>query len=297
MYRVPAESYDLLHHLLVSILFSTRSLISLAIQDTDISLDVSIVNGINNHPTLDRVILDSLCQLCWLSIDFYPRTSFARIHAQGIKLDRHQLLVPDDTLHALCHRPPESSEPFPGPHVSELQVETFPSSAWTGLTFNSLRKLTVRDADDTFATGGCGGFFDRHRGLEEIYLNGHGLRHENALKSIPCLRELYEKAVERGKGMEKGFYVASVSLSRGGDSRSSTFTKLLGIDNGGYAPGWILKTISFTVIKDTARVLSFILENLPPCEDLYFQRGSDDAGLVDESTNITQVGLLFSYLL
>lgn len=296
MYRLPAESYVLLHRLLVSILFSSRNLISLAIQDTNISLDESLVNGINNHPTLDRVILNSLCQLCWLPIDFYPRTSFARIHAQGIKLDRHQLLVPDDTLHALCHRPPESSESFPGPHVYELQVETFPSSAWTGLTFNSLRKLTVRDADDTFATGGCGGFFDRHKGLEEIYLNGHGLRHESALKSVPCLRELYQKAVKRGKGMEKGFYVASVSLSRGGDSRSSTFTKLLGIDNGGYvnAPGWILKTISFTIVKDTARVLSFLLENLPPCEDLYFRRGSDDAGLVDESTNITQVGLLFS---
>lgn len=296
MYRLPAESHDLLHHLLISILFSTRNLISLAIQDINISLDESLVNDINNHPTLDRIMLESLCQLCWLPLDFYPRTSFARIHAQGLKLDRHQLLVPDDTLHALCHRPPdhESSESIPGPHVYELQVEAFPSSAWTGLTFDSLRKLTVRDADDAFATGGCGGFFDRHKGLEEIYLNGHGLRHESALRSIPCLTELYEKAVERGKGMEKGFYVDSVSLSRSGDSQSSTSTKLLGIGNGGYAPRWILKTISFTIVKDTARVLSFILENLPPCEDLYFQRRSDDAGLVVESTSITQVGLFFS---
>lgn len=299
MYRLSTESYTLLDHLLCSILACTPNLLTLDIQNTDVSLQESVVNAINNHPTLDRVTLENFRQLNDLPIDFCARTSFGRIHVQGLKLDRGLPPFPGGVLNALCQRSPESS--LPGPHVYALQVEYFTSSAWIDLTFGSISELTVRDVDDTFASG-CGGFFDRHPSLKAIHLDGYGLKHELALGSIPCLRELYRKSVKMGNGMERGFSVFSVKLSKRGHSQSHSFNNLAATVRGHEAtestnisgdPGWILKSISFTILQDTERVLPFILENLPPCEDLYIEREREVA---DESTNVTQVGLYFSPL-
>lgn len=292
--------------LIHSILLSSPNLISLDLQKTDIALDESLINAINDHPVLDHLMLENIGQLGTLPVELCSRTSFARIHVLGLRLDGGHRILPAGILDALFHRPPKSS--FPGPHLSELQVVFFPSSAWTGLTFNSLRKLTIPNVDDAFATGGCGGFFDRHTGLEEIYLNGDGLRREIALKSIPCLRELYEKAVKKGKGMEQCFQVDSVSLWRAGGSHSHALSSLdttvpgdepsaRDTTNIGEAPDWILKNISFIIVKDAPRTLTFVLENLPPCEDLYFQRRPEDEGLFDPDTSITQVGTLSSVVL
>lgn len=278
MYRLPAELYPVVTRFLQAAISTCGNLVRLDVQDTDLSLEVSLVDAINNHPTLQRATFQNLRQLVHLPVDYCANTSFDRIHVQGVYLDAGQLPFPDGVLVALCGRPSSS------PHVYTLKVGWFPTDEWVPLTFNSLQTMDAERMDNVRLQD-YGGFFERHRNsLRSIQLTGQALKHHETLRNMPCLGALYMKVDQAS--LNGAFHVDLVHATRGEASR------LPGTEE--ECDSWSLKLWQFTIIQETERTLEFMLVNLPPCEKLHFQRlrQHDEDGIhiaADASSEISQV--------